>query len=56
MENQHSKIVEIEIPHEAFPFVIGYLTQAHPDTARDAVEAWRRSEAEFQRLREARAG
>lgn len=45
---------EIEIPREAYPFVIGYLTTRHPDTAREAVDAWRQSEIEFQKLREAR--
>lgn len=41
---------EVEIPREAFPFVIGYLTGGCPDMSREAVAAWHRSEAEFERV------
>lgn len=45
---------QVEIPREAFPFVIGYLASAYPDTAREAVAAWRRTEEHFERVHQAR--
>lgn len=45
---------QVEIPRGAFPFLIGYMAGAHPETAREAVAAWRRSEAEFERIHQER--
>lgn len=42
---------KVEIPVEAYSFVVGYLSWQRPDEARAAVEAWRRKQAEADETR-----